>query len=226
MRIEFCISSIEGAIAAQKWRADRVELCRCLSEDGLTPGRKLIKKSKESYSGDIHVMIRPVEGAFVASKQVLYKMKDEISMAYHMNVKGVVFGVLDSENKIDIPANKLLFEYANLLGLKTTFHRAFDLVPDPFQAMENIISIGFHRILTSGANPMVINGMDVLKEMVNRANKRIEIMAGGGVNHVNILELQRVNVDAVHFSIHNKEKGEDVIEDSKIAKILRNIRGV
>ena len=79
MRIEFCISSIEGAIAAQKWRADRVELCRCLSEDGLTPDSELIEKSKENFSGDIHVMIRPVGGAFVASKQVLYKMKDEMS---------------------------------------------------------------------------------------------------------------------------------------------------
>ena len=221
MIVEFCIESIEGAKAAEKWNADRIEICSELAKDGLSPDQDLIKGCIANFKGDSHVMIRPKAGSFCYTKEEIIQMKNEITDAFHLNAKGVVFGLLNSNNQIDIPANKLLFNHAKILGLDCTFHRAFDQLADPFNSLEQIIEIGFNTILTSGQKDNAIEGISTIEQLVKISNGRIEIMAGSGIDHTNLIAIKNTGVHAAHFSIHNKN--DHKINNDKIEKIMRLI---
>ena len=221
MIVEFCIESIEGAKAAQNWNADRIEICSELAKDGLSPNQDLIKGCIENFKGDSHVMIRPKAGSFCYSKEEIIQMKKEITAAFHLKAKGVVFGVLNSFKQVDKPANTLLFNHAKILGLECTFHRAFDQLADPFNSIEEIIEIGFHTILTSGQKENAIEGISTIEKLVKISDGRIEIMAGSGVNHTNLIALKNTGVHAAHFSVHNKT--DHTINNDKIEKIMRLI---
>ena len=221
MIVEFCIESIEGAKAAEKWEADRIEICSELAKDGLSPNQDLIKGCITNFKGDSHVMIRPKAGSFCYTKEEIIQMKNEITDAFHLNAKGVVFGLLNSNNQIDIPANKLLFNHAKILGLDCTFHRAFDQLADPFNSLEQIIEIGFNTILTSGQKDNAIEGISTIEQLVKISNGRIEIMAGSGIDHTNLIAIKNTGVHAAHFSIHNKN--DHKINNDKIEKIMRLI---
>ena len=221
MIVEFCIESIEGAKAAEKWEADRIEICSELAKDGLSPNQDLIKGCIANFKGDSHVMIRPKAGSFCYTKEEIIQMKNEITAAFHLKATGIVFGVLNSNNQIDIPANKLLFNHAKILGLKCTFHRAFDKLADPFNSIEEIIEIGFNTILTSGQKDNAIEGISTIEKLVEISNGRIEIMAGSGIDHTNLIAIKNTGVHAVHFSVHNKS--DHTINNDKIEKIMRLI---
>ena len=113
-----------------------------------------------------------------------------------------------------------------MLGLKTTFHRAFDQVTDPLLSLEEIISLGFNRILTSGQKNTAFEGISLIKELVSRSKGRIEIMAGSGVDHTNIVQLKNANINATHFSIHHKDKSKHSscsIDEKKISNIMSSL---
>ena len=221
MKIEFCIESLEGAVSAQKWNVDTIEICCKLEKDGLTPDHNLIKQCSSNFNGESYMMIRPKDGSFCYTKEEIIQMKNDITDAYHLKVTGVVFGILNSKNLIDIPSNKLLINHAKMLGLKSTFHRAFDQVSDPFKSMEEIIELSFDRILTSGQKNTAIEGVSLIEQLVHRSNNRIEIIAGSGIDHSNLIAIKDTGVHAVHFSIHNKET--NLINEAKIADIMNLI---
>ena len=224
MKIEFCIESKEGALAAQKWNADRIEICNKLEKDGLTPDQNLIKQCLSNFNGKSFIMIRPKDGSFCYTKEEIIQMKNDITEAYHLKVSGVVFGILNSKGQVAHPSNKLLVNHAKMLGLRTTFHRAFDQVSDPFSSMEEIILLGFNRILTSGQKSTAIEGISLIKELVERSKGRIEIMAGGGIDNSNVVPLKNTGVHAVHFSIHEKET--TLIDEIKITQIMNLIQEI
>ena len=221
MKIEFCIESIDGAKAAEKWNADRVEICSELSKDGLSPGEELIKLCLSNFNGESHIMIRPKAGSFCYTKEEIIQMKKEITAAFHLNAHGVVFGILNSKGEIDIPSNKLLCNHAEILGLKSTFHRAFDQLLDPLKSLEKLIEIGFNTLLTSGQKEKAIEGISIIEELVNLSKNRIEIMAGSGIDHTNLLTIKNTGVHVAHFSVHNKS--DHTINNDKIEKIMRLI---
>ena len=159
MIIECCISTIEGAKAAQKWKANRVELCSDLHKDGLTPSESKIRSCTKAFKGETHVMIRPHNNGFVYSKNEIKLMINQIKIAKKLNAKGVVFGALNKLNKIDIKVNKLLVREAKDLKLKCTFHRAFDYCQEPIKSLEEIISLDFDWLLTSGQKNTAIEGV-------------------------------------------------------------------
>ena len=78
MKIEFCVTSIEGAVAAEQFKADRIELCSRLDLDGLTPSLNLIQQCRSEYRGEIHIMIRPEDGPFICNDNTLNKMQDSV----------------------------------------------------------------------------------------------------------------------------------------------------
>ena len=127
MIFEFCIDSIDGAIAAQQFGVKRVELCSALNVGGLTPSYGLIQQCAQ-YQAEVHVMIRHIEGGFVYSKKDILIMVQDIKMAKQAGAKGVVFGCLTPDNKLDFESNINLIETAKDLNLEVTFHRAFDFV--------------------------------------------------------------------------------------------------
>ena len=223
MKIEFCVTSIEGAVAAEQFKADRIELCSRLDLDGLTPSLNLIQQCRSAYKGEIHIMIRPEDGPFICNDSMLNKMQDSIVKSAEVGINGIVFGLLTNKNEVNLKATALLVEMAKRYHLETTFHRAFDHLTDPIASVEQLNNLGINRILCSGSNYNVEKGLQLLKKLKITAQNDIEIMAGGGVNQYNAPLLQQIGLDAIHFSIHNNKDNTPVyneVNEEKIKSIL------
>ena len=223
MKIEFCVTSIEGAIAAEQFMADRIELCSRLDLDGLTPSLNLIKQCRSEYKGEIHIMIRPEDGPFICNDSTLNKMRDSVVKLAETGINGIVFGLLTNKNEINLKATALLVEMAKRYRLETTFHRAFDHLTDPISSLKNLYDLGINRILCSGSKTNVEKGIQSLKKLKTIGLDGIEIMAGGGVNQYNVPSLQQIGLDAIHFSVHNIKNDTPVyneVNEEKIKSIL------
>ena len=116
-----------------------------------------------------------------------------------MSCDGVVIGMLSKDGYVDAERCAELIRRSG--SMKVTFHRAFDRVKDPMRSLEEIIELGFARILTSGLRPNVELGKDMLRTLVATAGDRITIMPGSGVRSANVLELaQFTGARAFHSS--------------------------
>lgn len=203
-KFEICANSVESCLAAQEGGADRVELCAGIPEGGTTPSygeiklaRKLLTKTK------LHVIIRPRGGDFLYTPLELERMEEDIRICRELGVDGVVFGCLTEEGEIDREANRRLVELARPMSV--TFHRAFDRTADPMKALEDIISLGCNRILTSGQQPKAIDGISLLarleKELKEYPQPPIQLLAGSGVNEENIRQIfDATGIHEYHFS--------------------------
>ncbi len=199
MKFEVCVDNIQSVQTASQAEVDRVELCSALSVGGLTPSYGFLKQAIGYENLSHHVMIRPRSGNFIYNDEEIEQMLFDIQMAKNLGADGVVFGVLDASGHIDKEKCKILLQAAQ--GMQATFHRAFDLCSDHRQALEDIIKLGFQRILTSGQHKTALDGKHIIKDLVTQSNGRIEIMAGSGITSENVLEIVRTtNVSDVHFS--------------------------
>jgi copper homeostasis protein len=187
MNLEICIDSLESAIAAEHGGAQRVELCADLLEGGITPSAGLIASVRRHIAIGMFVMIRPRGGDFCYTDLEFEVMKLEIEHARSLGADGIVLGLLDCDALIDKSRTRQLVELAR--PLPVTFHRAIDMTPDLSVALEDVISIGASRVLTSGGAPDVICGMNRIAQMVRIADGRIVVMPGGGVSPENIASL-------------------------------------
>ena len=198
-KIEIACFNLESALIAQKAGADRVELCADMLVGGTTPIIETIQQARKHLTIDLYVMIRPRGGNFVCSEAEFEQMKLEIETIKKLGVNGFVFGILNKDKTINIEQNKALVELAN--PFPCTFHRAFDAISDYEKAVEDVISCGFSTILTSGTFPNVMDGKEVLKQLVSQANNRIKIMPGGGLRSTNISKLnEMINANWYHSS--------------------------
>ena len=199
-KIEICADSLKGCIVAQKCGADRVELCANMSEGGTTPSYGQVMMARQAlHDTRLHVLIRPRGGDFVYSPWEVMAMIEDIKMYRSLHVDGLVFGALTKEGNIDIDACMKLKQAAADIPL--TFHRAFDRVSDPKRALEEIVWMGFTRILTSGQMPTAEGGIELLKALNEQADGRIILMAGGGVNESNIRRIHdETGISEFHFS--------------------------
>ena len=198
MTIEVCAYSLESCLNAQSAGATRVELCGGLGEGGTTPSAGLISLVRENISIALYVMVRPRGGDFVYDEGELAVMYRDIDTARQLGADGVVLGVLLPDGQVDIPRTSALVKYAQPMGV--TFHRAFDLTPDPMQALEDVIKTGAERILTSGQKPAAAQATELLTQLARQAEQRIEIMAGGGVAATNAQLLTTTGVHALHLT--------------------------
>jgi copper homeostasis protein len=178
MIIEVCVDSVESAIASEEGGADRVELCDSLIEGGTTPSFGAIAVAREKLSIKLQVIIRPRGGDFCYSDIEYEVMRRDIERCKEIGADGVVIGILTPDGDIDVPRSRALVELARPLSV--TFHRAFDMTRDAFQALEDVIATGADRLLTSGQEPSVIEGLDLIAELSRRAGDRIIIMPGCG----------------------------------------------
>ena len=181
---EICIDSVEGAVAAQEGGGHRVELCANLLEGGTTPTAGSIELARNKIDIGLNVMIRPRGGDFCYSPVEVEVMKLDIQQAKRLGADGVVIGLLNPDGTIDPEQTRMLAELAR--PMTVTFHRAFDMTRDPFEALETLISLGIDRVLTSGQEITVLEGLDLITELVKKAGDRIIIMPGGGITDRNI----------------------------------------
>jgi copper homeostasis protein len=196
--LEICCFSLESCLTAQKAGAYRIELCGGMFEGGTSPSAGLIKLARQNLSIKLYVMIRPRGGDFCYSHTEFDVMKEDIQMAKELRADGVVFGLLNPDGSVDVLRTKELVDLAH--PMKVTFHRAFDVSAEPFEALETIIDLGCERILTSGQKNTAIEGIDLLKALAKKADNRIEIMAGAGVSAQNAAQLLEAGVHALHMT--------------------------
>lgn len=181
--VEICTDSVESAIIAESAGAARIELCSALSEGGVTPSTGLIESVRRDTKIKLHVLIRPRGGDFLYTGTEFSVMRRDIDMAGELGADGIVTGILNSDGTVDVERTALLAEYAAPMSL--TFHRAFDLCSDPKKGLEDIISTGAARLLTSGQAKSAIEGAPLIRSMIRDAAGRIEIMPGGGIDEYN-----------------------------------------
>ena len=188
MIIEVCAESYEYAVKAEKAGADRIELCKDLHLDGLTPDYECAKKTIDSLNIPVFILIRPREGNFVYSNEEFELMKRDVVKFKEMGCKGIVSGILNSDNSIDLKRTKELVELSR--PIEFTFHRAFDIVNDPLIEIENLIELDVDRVLTSGQKDKAIKGLELLMQLKSISKNRIKIMPGSGINKSNIVNFE------------------------------------
>lgn len=184
MVLEICIDSIESVKNAVNGKASRLEICSSLSEGGLTPSLGLINFTKQYTNIPIYSMIRIRSGNFNYTQDEMDAMIYDLKLLKNHNVDGFVFGALDENNKIQKEYCHKIVEAAR--PKPVTFHRAFDEVDEPFIALNEIINLGFERILTSGKKNTAIEGIELIKQLVDKADDKIIIMPGSGITCDNI----------------------------------------
>lgn len=182
--IEICANSVASCIEAEKGGATRVELCAGIPEGGTTPSYGTVRLASALTSLDVNVIIRPRGGDFLYTPLEIDNMLADIEMVKSLGVHGVVFGCLTAQGDIDMPLMERLIAAARPLSV--TCHRAFDVCREPFTALEQLITLGCDRVLTSGQQPDAVKGIPLLRELVVRAAGRIIIMPGCGVRPENI----------------------------------------
>lgn len=214
--IEVCTYTLESALIAEKGGADRIELCENFSEGGTTPSYGNIKLAKKCLNIPVNVMIRPRGGDFLYSQLEFEVMKQDIEYCKEVGVNGVVFGILKEDGNVDEKRCKELIELAKPLSV--TFHRAFDMVHEPFYTLDILIDCGFERILTSGLEVNALKGVHLLAKLVEKAKDKIIIMPGGGVRDDNIIELlDTTKAKEFHTSARTTIKSNMQYHNPKIA---------
>ncbi len=197
--IEICVNSVASAIEAQKGGAHRVELCENLWEGGTTPSAGAIATARNYLRIPLFVIIRPRGGDFLYSDVEFESMKYDIQTARQLGVDGIVTGILTTDGQVDMLRMKELKALADPLPI--TFHRAFDMTADPFRALNDCMALGLARILTSGQEKSAVEGMELIAELVKKAEGRIGILPGAGINEKNVRKLvEHTGVSEVHFS--------------------------
>ncbi|MCP4613104.1 MAG: copper homeostasis protein CutC [Planctomycetes bacterium] len=197
--IEVCCGSVDDAVEAAKGRADRIELNSSLFLGGLTPSLGSIIETKRRLNIPVMVMIRPRAGGFCYTQAEMAVMLKDAKLALEHDADGLVFGILTGDGSIDTNRCRQIIELAK--GREVVFHRAFDVTPDPFEALDQLIALGFKRILTSGQQRSVPEGAELLKKLITRASDKIEILPGGGIRPHNIRTIiEQTGTNQVHLS--------------------------
>lgn len=204
MQLELCATSLAETRAAKQAKLHRVELCMALELGGLTPSWSLIRQAVLLDGPEVHVMLRPRAGGFEYTEAEIDLMLDDLNQCKTLGAHGVVFGCTHGIGALHIQHNQLLVDQAKQQGMACTFHRAFDLLDNMELGLDQLIELGFDRVLTSGGQPMAIQGLSTIRSLVERAQGQIEIMAGSGVKGANAALFQGAGVDAVHFSARRK----------------------
>ena len=199
LTLEVCCAEVQSVRAAMEGGAHRVELCEALEVDGLTPSAEMMAEAI-GLGIPVQVLIRPRQGDFVYDEAEVQSMLEGIRQAKRLGANGVVIGALKPDGSIDEETVRRLAAEAK--GLSITFHRAFDVCARPMEALEQIIALGCHRLLTSGQAPTAEQGIPLIKRLVGQAAGRLSIMPGSGVNPGNArLILSETGAREIHGSL-------------------------
>jgi copper homeostasis protein len=197
--IEVCVEGIDGLLEAQAAGADRVELCACLVEGGITPSFGTVRLALTLATVPFHVIVRPRGGDFLYSDAEFRSMLADVDALREFGVAGVVVGCLTADGTIDEERMTELVAAAGPLAV--TCHRAFDMTRDPAEALEALVRCKVGRVLTSGQRDTAVEGAALLAELVKQAGKRIVILGCGALAPETISEVRRsTRLSELHFA--------------------------
>jgi copper homeostasis protein len=189
-QLEICANSVESAIIAQQAGAQRIELCTNLAEGGTTPSYGQIKWCVDNLSIPIWPLIRPRGGDFLYSNAEFDVILEDINFCKEISCDGIVIGILLEDGSVDISRCSKIIDAAH--PMPVSFHRAFDMTNNLAKSLEDLIDLGFIRVLTSGGKTNARLGANQIAALVKQAKNRIEIMPGAGINTSNIAEIATI----------------------------------
>lgn len=230
MKLEICANSYQSALNAEQAGAHRIELCSELNSGGITPSYGLIQKIVSELSIETFVLIRPRSGNFVYSEAEFDIMKQDIVKCKSLGVNGIVSGALMKDNTIDIERTKELISLA--YPLPFTFHRAFDLVTNPTESIQQLIDLKVNRVLTSGQKNKALDGIMLLIDLKEKFSNQIIILPGSGLNSNNVGDFKKAGFTEVHASASvtieestalNFDEISQTVSDSEEIKRILNI---
>ncbi|MCC6511108.1 MAG: copper homeostasis protein CutC [Pirellulaceae bacterium] len=180
--LEVCVDSLLAAREAAQAGAQRLELCSALDVGGVTPCHAFIQAVMQQTTCPVVVLVRPRTGGFVYDAADRALTLATVEQMLRLNVSAIAVGALTPSGHLD---NALLTAIAEMTrpNVQLVMHRAFDLVVDPMAALEQLITLGFQRVLTSGgATGNACSNANAIKRLIQQAAGRITILPGGGVN--------------------------------------------
>ena len=224
IQIEICAPGRVSAENAKAGGAQRIELCENLNIGGTTPSIDDVQYCVHELHLRTHVLIRPRGGDFCYDDEEYKQILDDIRRCKEAGAQCVVVGFLTADGQVDIERTKAAVKVAE--GMEVTFHRAFDRVEDPYEALEDVIACGCHRILTSGCKPTAEEGIEVLNELVRRSDGRIKILAGSGLTPENAVQIvSETGVKEIHGSCKRIDcKGVAVTDSGKVRQLISNLK--
>ncbi len=211
IRLEICANGIASLRNAMDGCAQCVELCESLEVGGLTPSFGTLAKAADIAFIPVRVLIRPRPGNYIYDAEETEIMVNDILLCKKLGLEGVVIGALDRNGMPDRACLQTLMQAGE--GMKFTFHRAIDACPRPMEALETLIEMGFDKVLTSGGKPSAFEGVAQIAEIQQRFGSQIAIMAGGGINITNVMEIiAATGVTNCHASMsHHVSRNNDTL---------------
>lgn len=182
--LEICCGSAEDVMESAAGGADRVELCSSLFLGGLTPSLGSLLGVKQQVKIPVIAMNRPRQAGFCYSAAEFAVMERDADLLLEHGADGIVFGILNADGNVDLRRTQALC--TRIGSRQAVFHRAFDVTPDPFRALEELIDLGITRVLTSGQKNAAPRGADLIRRLIERADGRIEVLPGAGITVENV----------------------------------------
>jgi copper homeostasis protein len=199
-QLEIAVASVDDALAAQAGGADRIELSCALGLGGLTPSLGTLIEVKRTVRLPVMCLVRPRAGGFAYSDREFRTLQRDVDLAMEYGADGVVFGILHADGTIDTARCRQIVEQIG--KRQAVFHRAFDVTPDPFAALDQLMDIGVWRVLTSGQEESAYNGAALIAELKYRTGGRLEVLPAAGINRFTVADvLARTGCDQVHASL-------------------------
>lgn len=243
--VEICCGSFYDALQAAKGGAKRIELNSALMLGGLTPSTAALKLIKK-YLPEMKViaMVRPRGAGFCYNPEEFMVMEDECRELLNAGADGIAFGCLQSDRTLDMEKNIRLLSIIREYNGEAVFHRAFDVTKHPFESVEQLISLGVDRILTSGLQAKAEDGAELIRKLQDRYGTQIEILAGSGINASNVHKIiEATGICQVHSSCKdwntdlttkangvsysiasgNQEMMYDVVSDKLVAELIASV---
>lgn len=222
INVEICCNSVESARNAKAAGAKRIELCDNLEVGGLTPPENAVEECVKELRLRTHVLVRPRAGDFCYSQSEYEVIKRQVEMCSRCGAHAVVVGFLHEDGTVDVERTREIVRIA--APMQVTFHRAFDECTEPFTALEKIIECGCHRILTSGCAASAEIGIPMLHQLVEKAARRIVILAGAGITPQNAVEIiTKTNVPEIHGSCKRTLPDGSLITDEETVRQLIDV---
>jgi copper homeostasis protein len=239
--VEICAASLEDALQAQAGGAHRLELSSALELGGLTPSLGSLIEIRQAVRLPIIALLRPRSGGFAYGASDFKVMQRDLDLLLEHGAHGIALGIITEDGGLDRERCQRLVAQAQ--GRELVFHRAFDVTPDPFQTLEELIDLGFRRVLTSGHEKSALRGASLIRALLERAAGRIEILPAGGINRLTVaavlaqtgcrqihasLRTQRIDNStarrpqiAFRSPINQSEIGYDATDEAAVAEMVR-----